>query len=731
MADTMTDKSSILTKLSTLRNLPTLPHILIKLIRLCNKDEVSLKEVSDIIEKDTSLSAKILKLVNSSCYGLPRDIKDIYQAVTYLGMNTVKNIAVSASICQAFHPVKDEGLFNLKVFWWHSLRCAVLGRLVAKKLNYENLEDAFLAGMLHDIGKLVLWVNFPREYSALLNKYKGRSDLLLAGEIRFGITHCEVGAWLLNQWGFQSLLSDALLYHHESLGDVQRALPIVQIVYSANILAHNFIGGKNSGLELIRTLYGFDIDSMLELIAESDEELEEVAKSLEIPIEHPRISEESESTRISDKDRKTRNTLAREVRDLSLLFGTLQNIMAACNMNAILQAALRGINILFDMKDVIFLTYDVDQDRLVGEETRNQDKRLKTSNIIVPMKLTSSLPVMCLVKHKPVSSFDNSINDFAVTDVQLIRIMGKEGVLCLPLIAYSTYMGVILIGLDKTEFSSLDGYLKVLEMLADQVAFALYADKAREMRVKKVQAERLLVASSVARKIVNDLDIPVALIKEHLKIIEAKLMDSGVRCNETELLHTELERIDGILDNLKSFSSEDKIFDTHNVRLIDINTFLSDILYMLKYSLAQDDGINIRFIMDKDLPPVKVNKGAFKQLIMILLKNAAEAMRMGGTLFVKTRYLPDYVEDNVHDNKNACQGYAEILVVDNGPGMEDEIRNRIFEPFITTKGKGHDSLGLSVAYSIVKALGGTIVCDSEKGKGTVFKISLPITISSG
>ena len=177
-------KKDIQNKISTLKNLPTLPHILVKLISACNEDEVNMLEVSKLVEKDPSLSSKILKLVNSASYGLPKKIESIQHSISYLGTGTIKNIAIGSSVHQAFQPPKGNGLFNLKIFWWHSLRCAVLARLIAKEINYKNPEEAFLTGLLHDIGRLVLWANYPDEYLDLLDKYKGRPDLLLAGEIR-------------------------------------------------------------------------------------------------------------------------------------------------------------------------------------------------------------------------------------------------------------------------------------------------------------------------------------------------------------------------------------------------------------------------------------------------------------------------------------------------------------------------------------------------------------------
>ncbi|MBW2620384.1 MAG: HDOD domain-containing protein, partial [Deltaproteobacteria bacterium] len=146
-------------RIKTSRNLPSLPQILLKLIELCNSEESTVKDISQIIIKDPSLSAKIVNMVSSTYYGLANRVTNIDQALVILGQNTIKNIAIISSVTQAFSKVKDNSVFKLKIFWRHSLVCAILARLIAKKTLYTSPDEAFLTGLLHDIGKLVLWVN--------------------------------------------------------------------------------------------------------------------------------------------------------------------------------------------------------------------------------------------------------------------------------------------------------------------------------------------------------------------------------------------------------------------------------------------------------------------------------------------------------------------------------------------------------------------------------------------
>ncbi len=715
----MKTNKPILEQISTIRNLPTLPSILVKLIRVCSKNEIDLQEVSKIVEKDPSLSSRILKLINSSYYGLSRKIEGIHQAVAYLGTNAIKNIAISASICQSFHPAGgDKSLFNLKTFWWHSIRCAVLAKLLAKNVQYNNPDDAFLAGLLHDIGRLVLWVNFSKEYAELLKKHRGRPDLLLAGEIKLGATHCEVGAWLLRRWDLQSFMADSVLYHHEPLEKILNALSLVQIVFAANILSYSHPGLQETDYNEIEQLYGFNRAEIDELLSRADDELEDVARLLGIEIEPPSEKKGSETK----ADRKNQEELLREVRNTSLLFGTLQSLLEVNDKTGILNVVHQGLQILFDVRDILFFLHDQDKDGLIGEALGDDNKFSIIRDVIIPMKSKESLLITSLIKGKTVDSF-STYKDFrpVIIDSQIIQLINKEGILCLPLIAHGNHVGVIVLGLDRAEFSHLTKFSNLLKMFTNQSAIALYAWQVREAQTKKIQVERLGASSDIARKVVHEVNNPLGIIKNYLKILSMKLSSQDTAQEEIKILNEEIDRIGHILQTLTTFS-EDKILD---IRPVDINTTLSDIVRITKEPLSKRAGVDIYLDLDEDLPAVMAEKGKLKQVFINLIKNAAEAMPGGGNLYIKTQHIYNQIKGGTKDNSH---GYVEIIFSDDGPGIPPEVKSRLFEPFVSSK-DDHSGLGLSIVHNLIKLFNGVITCESEVGKGTTFKIDLPAILS--
>ena len=716
-------RKSILDQISTLKHLPTLPHILLKLIQVCNRETGSLEEVSRIVEKDPSLTSKILRLVNSAYYALPRKIGSMDQAVAYLGTNAVKNTAICASIFGAFNQTKDNAAFNMKMFWWHSLRCAVLSRLIAVKTKYKNPDEAFLSGLLHDIGKLVLWVNFKKEYTELLKMYKGRPDLLLAGEIRLGVTHSEVGAWLLHRWKLPSLMGDSILYHHEPPDRILNAFSLVQIVYVGNALSGGHAQLEENGFAAAKNMFGFTRSEVEKLLTQADQEFNGVAASLDIEIEPP-----GEESPLSEKDFEKQEDLIREVRDTSLLLGSLQNLLGAADEAATLKEIHQGLTILFDVKRVSFFLYDLEKKGLLGQEVPGDENSSAIKDLFIPMHLEQSMMVKCLDENKPLDSFNGSeFLSRIILDEQIIRFLGKKGMACLPMLAYGEPVGVIVLGLDETEYTHLSRELNLLRMFTNQVGLALYVQHSRPSQLKAVQSERLGASSSIARKVVHEVNNPLSIIKNYLRILGGKLADQNIAQDEIRIINEEIDRVVLILGELTAFSST----GISTIEEMDVNALLLDLIKITRDSLKKDAGVLIHTDLAPSLPMVAGDRNALKQVFINLIKNASEAMTGGGNLSIQTRHLSTHLAEMPAQDGTGYRGYVEITLRDDGPGIPEEIKSKLFEPFVSSKGGSHSGLGLSVAHNIIKNLKGTIDCDSSKDRGTTFRIALPAIHKQG
>lgn len=708
-------------KIETCKNLPTLPHILLEFIAACNKPDSTNEDISQVINKDSSLTAKVMRMVNSAYYGLPNRVTSMEHALLLLGTDAVKNIAISASVFQAFAKTKSNSVLNLKLFWRHSLMCATVAKLIAKKVSYSSPDEAFLSGLLHDIGKLVLWVNFSKEYADVLESSNNESDLLLAGEMRLGATHCEVGAWMIGQWNLQSFMADAVLYHHEPVHRVLDALPLVKIVFVANALSRETMGENDLRFRTAQEVCGVPRSEIEAVVSQAEQEVLEIARSLGIDIE----SSEGLPPAVSETDRQKEKDLVSAVRDISLLQGTLQNLLEASGQDSILKVVKQGLQVLFDVHRVIFLVHDPEKNALLGKGAMGPTEDVLAKEIVVPLQTETCLPVMSLSQKTPLDSFGHLKEvELTILDRQLIRLMARDGLLCLPMIAHEECVGVILLGIDQGRISRLSNQMSLLTLFANQSALALHADMVREVQSKLVQSERLAAASGIARRVVHEVNNPLGIIKNYIKILGLKLSGDDPAQEELKIISEELDRVALIVRELSDFSEP----GAKETEPVDINELLSDLVKITRESLMRDAKVNVHLKLEPSLPTVSSGKNSLKQVFINLIKNAVEAMPQGGNLYIHTRRLGNKLQAQVKQDMEGAGAWdsVEISIRDEGPGIPDAIRSRLFEPFVTSKSGEHAGLGLSVAYNIVNELKGAITCESGEKTGTTFKIVLPV-----
>ncbi len=706
-------EKSVIDRISTLKDLPSLPHILVKLMEACHDESGSLEDIAEILTNDPSLCSKVLRLVNSAYYGLGSRVESIDQAVAYLGTNAVKNIAISSGVYQVYNSRKGDNAFNLKLFWWHSLKCALLSRIFAKEIGYGSLEEAFVAGLLHDIGKLVLWVNFSDKYTELIKKYENRPEMLAAGEGQLGATHSQIGAWLLDRWKFQSFVADSALYHHEPLKRIADALPLVQIVYTTNKLSAETVDVRGHGIKVAEKLYGFSQEQVIGFLARSDEELGEVARSFGIEIEAPHET----GGDLSDTDREAQENLIREIHDITLLLGTTRNLVAAHAEKDILKVLQEGFQILFDINHILFFLYDDKKGILVGKEVESNESTSRVKDLIIPMGTGKSLLVSCLSGGKALDSFNLEQHlVLAITDAQMIRLFRTDGMLCLPLTVRGEYVGVIVVGLDRTQLSHIGKHFKLLEMFLSEAALALRVEQLRKRQLREIQSERAAASFDMARKVVHEVNNPLGIMKNYLKLLGLKLSDQGIEIDEIEILNEELDRIASILGKLSAFSEK----KSRKWTLVDINALVNDLVKLTAESLRNGKNVAVQVDLDPALPRLMSDRDSLKQILINLLKNASEAMTKGGSLYFKTRHRGTPLEGS------ESRRFVEVTVGDDGPGIPNEVKKRIFEPFVSSKGPGHSGLGLSIVLNLIKSLNGSIVCQSEEWIGTRFKVELPV-----
>ena len=213
-----------------IKNMPSLPTSVIKVLEICNNPQTSPTDLNHIISLDPVLVGRVLKLINSAYYGLGHPVTNLVRAIIMLGINTVKNLALSTAVVGNFSSKNTRTGLNMEGFWRHSLGVGVSAKLLAKKRKIDSnlTEEYFTAGLLHDLGKIPLNAILSYKYLLTVNEAeKERKPLSLAEENDLGLNHCEAGAMIVEAWKLEGAIGDAIKYHHnynEYSGDYKDVL---------------------------------------------------------------------------------------------------------------------------------------------------------------------------------------------------------------------------------------------------------------------------------------------------------------------------------------------------------------------------------------------------------------------------------------------------------------------------------------------------------------------------
>ena len=231
------DREDIRLGIRNIKNLPTLPVIVSRILEVADDSGSSANELAELVARDMSVSAKVLNLANSAFYGFLRQITTIPQAVVVLGFDAVRGLALGVSVYETLPMATSEDSFDREAFWIHSIGCGTAARIIASALGYRDTGTFFVAGLLHDLGKVVLDKYFDEQYQQVVHQMltEGKGSVSAEEEV-LKVNHAEVGGWLAFRWRFPDILVGAIEHHHSPTSVEARFVRDMMVVYLANIL---------------------------------------------------------------------------------------------------------------------------------------------------------------------------------------------------------------------------------------------------------------------------------------------------------------------------------------------------------------------------------------------------------------------------------------------------------------------------------------------------------------
>lgn len=682
--------------------LPSLPHCLLSLLEICNSESLPADRLNSLLRYDPALHIRVCATLQHASLYTNEDT--LAEAVSRLDRNRLQSIATNAATQQFFSRNSMERTDFIKQHWHHSLVCAHIAEAIATEIEYPHPDEAYRAGLLHDIGQLILECAFPNKYTATFAQLS-EDDYFHHLELEeFETTHQEIGSECLRKHGCDPFLADAALYHHEHPSTMLDAHPLAKITYIANLLANDQINPDDvSVFDAANKLLLLNQPPLMKIVEQSRQAVKQIAESLEIELAEDGIDGETAKLILSREQNK-QLLLAEQVRNIALLDSVNQAV--ARNVETDIDSITREqCQLLFGVSDSVLFTYDEATDCL-GAHTVTTHSHL--NELAIPLESKRSLVTDAVLEKQIVHSFEHHFRDLSVIDRQLIDLYEKQGLLCLPLMLDSRPTGCLVMVVDEIQHSNLLKQSSLLQQFANTLASTL--QKTRSPSPGGPMADEGELQSRM-HQVVHEVRNPLSIINNYLEILSFKLESESPAQDEIKTIKTEIERIGSIVSSLTEHEQSSDIASE-----VDVNTLIFDLSNMFRASLLADKQINLKLELDHGLKAITSNANAIKQIYTNLVKNAAEAVPANGKIMV-------YTIDNVNVDGNE---YIELSVVDTGPGIPEELLPKLFSPVETTKQGEHAGLGLTIVKNLVSELHGSIRCRSSK-EGTGFYVLLPRT----
>ncbi len=690
--------------------LPPAPHVLIKLIDLCHKTDVSIEELEAIIEKDTSLCTKVITISNTAAYSQWNDVRELKRVLVVLGTKTIKSIALTSAVHQFFSQFSKELGETLGSIWLDALICAQLCRKLANLTGYEYPDEAHLAGLIHQLGQLVLLTNEPKQYQSLMNSVSDQNALLFKEEERYGVNSADLAADIVDDWGVDSLLSDSIRYQHKSADLLQDTHPLIKLTNLASQLC-NRLNHTNKKYLVEDHFFGLNQSIIDDLVLEATSEAVADAKGFGIEVDEdhtiPRANIDDEAIRIE---------LARKVRQIALLEGVQQHVSDLDDVSDMIQLFSKNLQLLFGLSSEMFFFPDHEQTVLTG--IASHSKNLPASgSYSIKLKSGRSLVSEAALSHEIVISHEQQIfAELPIIDRQIKAALMSAEIICLPLINNLKLVGVLTIGCDSEQARRFKADDELLLHFATIVADSFARQQQISHEYKQQLEQKQMEMDIHTRKIIHEVNNPLTIINNYLELLSMDMEKDSNNKKHLDTIKSEVDRVGKILLQLKDEQVQDEFADHP---MVDVNDLIHKLIALFKPTFYKLNHIKSQIELDSALPEISTDQNKIKQIITNLVKNAAEALPENGIITIKTKAL--VIANN--------QQYIEISIADNGPGIPDNILSRLFSPVQSSKGGSHSGLGLTIVNKLVAELDGLISYSTSASGGAEFIILLPRRVS--
>jgi putative nucleotidyltransferase with HDIG domain len=725
-------------------DLPVIPPVAMQALTISLADDVDLKKLGGVVESDPILTAKILKLVNNTEPGAGRKTNNIKQAMARAGLNQVRCALLGVMFRERLSSESRKISDDSKQLWAHSLMSAVIARLISRQ-TYPELQDAaFVSCLLHDIGKMIIMDTFPDTHLKIEElKSKQRIGSLEAEQKIMETNHGIVGKILAGQWNFPDYIVDCISFHHYSTDPADlssSSKKLLSISILGNILAHEIfcdhypasedvilrkqalstiglnendtgIIKKDATREYAVKAEVFNLESDLNslfhgIVQKANKKLSGIGLELELKNEslsrNNMILDLAHILGMKLNPFMEKHDIFHQVAEVFISFDPAEaGFFYSISPDT---RELEGVFWMHGGHKQKFMCF-LDNDGLPVWDQDDQGLPPDLKSIISRYsgrKQSKGFPLINTCSPFEIFSFKSEDNLFG--ELCLLFRENFQGLTPEVIKVFSQISQMLKSSLERAFLYDR------LEKRTEELSLAIW--KNRQMNLELMQAERLAAVGQLAAGAAHEINNPLAIISARAQLLQFREEDEKKQ-KELNLICSQIERISKILSNLMDFARP----VPPSLQETDVHSILDRVLEFVTSGFKKYK-ISITRNYDPDLNRIKADPAQLEQVFLNLCINAQHAMEeKGGTLSVSTSLSPD-------------REFARISIEDQGVGISRENLEKVFDPFFTTKEQGKGTgLGLSTSYGIISNHLGEIDIDSEPGRGTKIKISLPVNIS--
>ncbi len=657
------------------------PRVLVQFLDACLRLD-SRQQIINILQQDSALAVRVLQAAaTSSCEPLSAELP-LSSAVERLSADALAAIGLrAAGRYLGERPGLPQSRFRQSL-WFYSRAAGITARCLAEAVSYPRIEEAQLAGMLHNIGMQLLFAHDSSNYHEKVYHPTSSSQISSYEMEAYGCDHLQLAEELVNNWHLESFLADALRFLHHP--QVEGSSGLIRLLQLTHAVCSSPAHLSPEALELAHRHFDLAPSAMQDIFNWVER--------------HYRgFSEYSGDT---DQLRQEELEAARQLEQLAFLLAERQAQLARIgNCESLEQLLSEGRSLLLQKlagRELIFLLADAQKGLLCGMPVPGQSQLV--ADLRVPIDPDFSLTARCLLEDGVHDSAEMANSEISVVDQTLLRLAASPRFACLPLVS-GAQLGVAVVGLDEAqniEAFTASETLVFCQAIGRRLRNSSFAEDLPGLAGKE---------KTELRRVAHEINNPLAILGNYLQVLRQQQGNSDVLA----AMEREIQRVSEIV----GYYSRQQDQSPLPASLVDVAALIESVLASLKPTILQPRQIEIVTACER-MQPISSNSIVLRQILINLVKNAAEALPPGGRIELHSRELIE------GDGKRQ----VEIVVADNGPGIASHLLDQLFSPVTSTKGSGHAGLGLNIVHNMASDIGARVSCQSSAENGTSFRIVL-------